>query len=110
MMSALLLREARLRAGLTQLELATRAGTRQSAVARYERGEVTPSFEQLRRLVRACGLELSVSLGAFDDSYEYEMRRLLELASAARVEEALARGRALQVLAGLSEVVGGAEA
>jgi transcriptional regulator with XRE-family HTH domain len=65
-----LLREGRLRAGLTQRELATRARTSQSAVARWESGEVVPSFERLRELVRACGLELTVGLATYDDSYD----------------------------------------
>ena len=51
-----LLREARLRAGLSQAELARRAGKARSAIGRWERGEVLPSFETLRELVRACGL------------------------------------------------------
>jgi transcriptional regulator with XRE-family HTH domain len=53
-----LLREARLRAALTQAELADRAGIARSQISRYERGSVLPSLETLRRLVRACGLEL----------------------------------------------------
>jgi transcriptional regulator with XRE-family HTH domain len=58
MVSGDLLREARLRAGLTQAELAQRAATARSQISRYERGDVLPSLETLRRLVRACGLEL----------------------------------------------------
>jgi transcriptional regulator with XRE-family HTH domain len=58
MVSADLLREARLRAGLTQAELAVKANTARSQISRYERGEVLPSLEALRRLIRACGLEL----------------------------------------------------
>ena len=62
MVSGDLLREARLRAGLTQDELAARAGTARSQVSRYERGDVLPSLETLRRLIRACGLELGFRL------------------------------------------------
>src|SRR5438093_4891928 len=58
MVSADLLREARLRAGLTQAELAERSETARSQISRYERGDVLPSLETLRRLIRACGLEL----------------------------------------------------
>ena len=58
MVSGDLLREARLRAGLTQAELAVRATTARSQISRYERGEVLPSLESLRRLIRACDLEL----------------------------------------------------
>ena len=52
MVSGDLLREARLRAGLTQDELAERAGTARSQISRYERGDVLPSLETLRRLIR----------------------------------------------------------
>jgi transcriptional regulator with XRE-family HTH domain len=53
-----LLREARLRAGLTQAELAERARTARSQISRYERGDVLPSLETLRRVIHACGFEL----------------------------------------------------
>jgi transcriptional regulator with XRE-family HTH domain len=62
MVSGDLLREARLRAGLAQTELAERAGIARSQVSRYERGKVLPSLETLRRLVRSCGLELGFRL------------------------------------------------
>jgi transcriptional regulator with XRE-family HTH domain len=58
MVSGDLLREARLRAGLSQAELARRAGKATSVIGRWERGEVRPSLETLRELVDACGLEL----------------------------------------------------
>lgn len=54
-----LLREARLRAGLTQAELSERSGTARSQISRYERGDVLPSLETLRGLIGSCGLELS---------------------------------------------------
>ena len=46
MLSADLIREARLRAGITQAELGRRIGRSQSQVARWERGAVTPSFRR----------------------------------------------------------------
>jgi len=48
--------------GLSQTELAERAGTSQSAIARYERARALPSLTTLYRLVRACGLELRMRL------------------------------------------------
>jgi transcriptional regulator with XRE-family HTH domain len=66
MMSAALIREARLRAGLTQAELAGRTRTSQSAVARWEAGESTPTLERLRELLVACQLELRVSMEPVD--------------------------------------------
>jgi transcriptional regulator with XRE-family HTH domain len=85
-----LLREARLRAGLTQRELATRARTSQSAVARWESGDVVPSFERLRELIRACGLELTFGLATYDDSYDYFVTQRLRVEPAERVRQALA--------------------
>jgi transcriptional regulator with XRE-family HTH domain len=57
-----LLREARERAGLTQTELAARAGTSQPAVARYEASQAIPRFDTARRLIEACGAQLRVEL------------------------------------------------
>jgi len=62
-----LVREARKRAGLTQAELAARAGTTQSAVARIESGGVSPSLEHLSKLVRAAGFDIDVRLVPYDD-------------------------------------------
>jgi transcriptional regulator with XRE-family HTH domain len=86
-----LLREARLRAGLTQQQLARRAGTSQSAIARWESGAVLPSLERLRELIRACGLELTYGLADYDDSYDEWIERYLALTPEERVEQALDR-------------------
>jgi len=61
------IREARLRAGLTQRELAARAGTTQPAIARIESGATSPSFERVVRLVRACGFDLDVRVVPLDE-------------------------------------------
>jgi transcriptional regulator with XRE-family HTH domain len=61
-----LLREARLRAGLSQAELARRAGKPTSVIGRWERGEVRPSLETLRQVIRAAGLELGFTLANAD--------------------------------------------
>lgn len=60
--AASLLREARLRAGLSQVELASRAGVTQSVVSAYESGGRQPSLPTLARLVAATGFELDVRL------------------------------------------------
>lgn len=59
--SGAFLRNARLKAGLTQIELAARASTSQAAVARYESGVVSPSIATLERLIHATGSELVLS-------------------------------------------------
>jgi hypothetical protein len=58
-----LLREARVAAGLSQAELARRAGTSQPAVSRYESGESSPSVRTLERLLRAAGQRVDLTRG-----------------------------------------------
>lgn len=55
-----MIRGARQAAGITQLELAGRAGTAQPAVAAYESGGRTPSIATLRRLLYACEHDVEV--------------------------------------------------
>ena len=88
MVSADVLREARLRAGLTQAELARRVGRPQSQIARWESGRVQPSLETLRDLIRACGLELTFGLANYDDSYDSLIAAQLRLTPAERVAKA----------------------
>ncbi|MGO8956721.1 MAG: helix-turn-helix domain-containing protein [Streptosporangiaceae bacterium] len=53
-----LLRQARQRAGLSQVELAARAGVTQSVISAYESGHRQPSLPTLAALVEAAGCEL----------------------------------------------------
>ena len=57
----LLISTARNKSGLTQAELAIRAGTSQAAIARYEADRVSPSVSTLERVLRAAGEELFLS-------------------------------------------------
>jgi predicted nucleotidyltransferase/DNA-binding XRE family transcriptional regulator len=54
------LRQARTRAGLSQAELAKRAGTSQPALARYETGVTLPTIPTLERLLSGCGQRLEL--------------------------------------------------
>ena len=56
-----LLREARLRHGISQERLAKRAGTTQSAISRIERDQVSLSIDTLRELLHLLGEELVLS-------------------------------------------------
>jgi ribosome-binding protein aMBF1 (putative translation factor) len=53
-------RAARRKAGLSQVELARRCGTSQPAIARLERGLVSPTVISLDRIARALGAELVI--------------------------------------------------
>jgi transcriptional regulator with XRE-family HTH domain len=53
--------EARMRAELSQVELAERMGTSQSTVARLESGTSAPSLNTLRRFAEATGCEVRVT-------------------------------------------------
>ena len=94
-----LVREARRRAGLTQAELADRAGVPKSTVGRIESGARTPSTELVERLVRAAGLEVTVSLSepdpGTDSMFERTLRRTPaeRLADATRAARFILRGR-----------------
>jgi transcriptional regulator with XRE-family HTH domain len=50
-------RKAREEAHLTQLEVAKAAGINVSYYAEIERGEVNPSFDKIKRIVKALKLE-----------------------------------------------------
>lgn len=52
--------DARLKKGLTQTEIARRAGTTQSAIARFEAGRTNPTLDFASRVARAVGAKLEV--------------------------------------------------
>jgi len=87
----LLIREARLLAGLSQGELGARVGKDRAQIARWERGAVEPSFETLRELVGACGFELSVAIAprTNDEVQDTELRDKLRLSPQERLQELL---------------------
>src|SRR6266508_1187596 len=85
MRSADLIREARLRAGLTQYELAERSGRDRSVIARWEQGVVAPSIETLVELVRACGFDVPLELVPYDTSSTDRLRKNVLLSPERRV-------------------------
>jgi transcriptional regulator with XRE-family HTH domain len=72
-----MIRERRLANGLTQAQLALRAGSTQAAISRLENGELSPTFETFERLLTVMGeeAELVVHRGAAD----YDRARLASL-------------------------------
>lgn len=82
-----MLRWARRKAGLTQRELAERAGVAQPSVARIESGAVVPRVDTLETLLRACGytLEAQELRGVGVDTTLID--EMLELTPEARLEK-----------------------
>lgn len=87
--SALLL-EAREAAGMSQRELARRAKTTQSVVARIENGQTIPGWGTLQDLLRAAGFDLRVELAPrprVEPGMLAEARRILSLSPSDRIRE-----------------------
>ncbi len=61
-----LMRSARLRGGLSQGDVAERLGMPRSSIARWETDAVEPGFSTLRRVLHACGFDLSLALVPFE--------------------------------------------
>src|SRR5580658_8759120 len=93
MISGDLIREARLRAGLTQSELGSKIGKPQSVIARWERGDAVPSFETLRQIIRGCELELHFHLSRLDESNATVIDEHLKMTPAQRFADLLTRVR-----------------
>ena len=94
MTAAELIRTARSRAGLAQHELARLLDTPRSQIGRWETGEVEPAFATVRRVLRACGFDLSMALLPFDPDAS-QVARLVELSRLTpkeRLDAALMRG------------------
>jgi hypothetical protein len=92
--SAALIREARLRAGLSQEVLAERTGKSRPQIARWEAGAVAPSLDTFLDVVRACGFDLSLELQPLVVSREDRLVELQQLTPERRLERMLGRAQA----------------
>lgn len=72
-------RDARKTAGLTQVQLAARAGMTQPTIARLERPGSNPTVDTLERVLRATGHRLEI--GAYDGTYGIDETQLRERAA-----------------------------
>ena len=90
-----LIREARVRARMTQADLARSASTSQPAIARYEAGQARPRLETAQRCVEACGFELRIEL----EPTNSQRRAAAEAALARSVEARLRTNAAFTRLA-----------
>ena len=89
--SAAVLREARLRADLSQSALAEVSGKDRVQIARYESGAVAPSVDTLSDLVRACGFDLSLELTPLSNTPFDVLSDLHQLSPERRVDRLLDR-------------------
>lgn len=96
MHSARLLSYARRQAGLTQRELSARTGVPQPAIARIERGRVSPTVATLDRLLAGMGksVDLAPKIGTGVD--RTLIRAALTRSPEERVRSAGAAGRNLE--------------
>ena len=89
--SATLLREARLRADLTQEALAERTGKTRPQIARWEAGAVALSLETLLDLIRACGFDVPLELVPREPIDDEHLKVLQRLSPERRLEQMLDR-------------------
>ena len=83
---ALLLREARRRAGLTQADLGRRLGISQAAVAKLESPRANPTIDTLEQALWATGHRLTLDAGARRPGVDESLiRQHLELSPAERI-------------------------
>jgi transcriptional regulator with XRE-family HTH domain len=64
------IRERRLANGLTQAQLALRAGSTQAALSRLERGELSPTFETVERLLEVMGERADLVVNRLPADYD----------------------------------------
>lgn len=87
--SAVLIREARLRAGLSQQELAQVSGKDRTVIARWEQGLVVPSIDTLVDLVRSCGFDIPLELVPYDAGPDERIAEIQMLSPERRVDRLL---------------------
>ena len=91
--SAAILREARLRAGLSQDELARVSRKDRTVIARYEQGVVAPSLDTLVGLLRACGFDIPLELVPYDAGADERIAEIQMLAPERRLDRMLEERR-----------------
>ena len=86
-----MIREARLRAGLSQQELAAKSGKDRTVIARWEQGVVAPSIDTLVELLRSCGYDIPLELVPHDPGPDERIREIQMLSPERRVDRLLER-------------------
>lgn len=81
-----LIREARRRAGLTQVGLAELMQTTQAVIARWETGKRSPTCERVVEAIRACGFDLAVRIVSPDDDHGLLIEEALRMSPRERLD------------------------
>jgi transcriptional regulator with XRE-family HTH domain len=63
-----MLKDARVRKGVTQVQMASKLKVQQSAVGKYERGELRMDLIQLRNWLKALGISLTDFVAEYEDA------------------------------------------
>jgi transcriptional regulator with XRE-family HTH domain len=84
--AAEMLRAARRRSGLSQSEVAQRAGVHHTMVSAYERGRRTPGMTTFKRLLAAAGSELAIELVSAGSSVDDRITHALAQSAEARID------------------------
>jgi transcriptional regulator with XRE-family HTH domain len=98
-----LVRATRTRHGLTQAQLALRAGTSQNAISRLERDEVSPSVDTVQRLLAAMGERLELSVRRIEGDFDPDhLAESMAQTMSERLERSLKWNRFAGQLAGVT--------
>jgi transcriptional regulator with XRE-family HTH domain len=95
MTSGELIRSARLRAGLSQGELAERLRLPVSSIGRWETDTVEPGYSTLRRILQTCGFDLPAVLEPYEPDRDLDARieQVRRLTPQERLVQMMARRR-----------------
>jgi transcriptional regulator with XRE-family HTH domain len=63
-----MLKDARTRKGVTQVQMAAKLKVQQSAIGKYERGELRMDLIQLRNWLKALGIPLTDFVAEYEDA------------------------------------------
>ncbi len=96
-------RRARVEHGVSQAQLAIRAGTTQTAISRLENGGVSPTVDTLERVLRCLGLQLALAVEPLPSWAEDA-----DLAAAARMNPDQRIDHAIQSMRSLAGLHGAA--